>query len=399
MEYFKKCMIDNKVFSHPAFETLHDPQKNKEYIQTCVNIFDKLIKTDFNISFNELLKITATEYHNFAGQEFGIPRHSKDLDIIGPRYPGIDNSSKNPPFVQGFTALNKDHNFNIFNPLKIKSPYEYKKYSYYSQFFDYSNPNYLCKTLNTDCGYEFPNTDEAIQLQFPQEPFNTITTYKKLSEENKIKFVCCVKMNNIDLSSFWTIIPKNSKMQQIMSETLREYFYSKLNLDPNIAVYILHTNPQQFDAIEIEINNLYNMLEKDNPNNINIIAQIYWWLSQAMFYMRGSATISDIICRALLYKYNNMLLSRPVDDRIPDVEAIITPNPIEFINKYKEMFRQTLLKCDRPSSKLDRIPIKKTIQKPKHRILTHKKSRFGIIDKTVYPIHFDHKSNQYYYNK
>jgi len=396
MEELKQCMFRNKVFSHPALEILQN-EKNNEYITTCISIFDKLINTDFNIPFNELLKITATEYHNFAGEDFGIPRHNSFWNIIGPG----KNISVDKPFVPGITSLNKDHIVNLFNIFKFKSPYVHKKYSYYSQFFDYSNPNYLCTKLNTDCGYEFPITNESIKIDFPQESADVITTYKKLSEENKIKFVCCVKTNNINLSSFWTIIPKNSNIQNILNEVkhYQQYAYSRLNLDPNISVYILHTSPTHFNYILNEIDNLYNMLEKDNPNNLNIIAQIYWWLSQAMFYMRGSATISDIICRALLYKYNNMLLSRPVDDRIPDLEAIITPNPDEFINVYKSMFKITFLKCkiQSQSRQSNNIPLIKHIVKSKSKQSKFKR-RFGIINKKVYPVYFDNNYKKFYYN-
>lgn len=75
---------------------------------------------------------------------------------------------------------------------------------------------------------------------------------------------------------------------------------------------IAHTYPENLGAAKEHCMYLYDeifrLYVKDHPDHIrNLIAELHWWLAQAVFYKRGSASCSEIIVgSSILYEFGTL---------------------------------------------------------------------------------------------
>lgn len=156
----------------------------------------------------------------------------------------------------------------------------------------------------------------------------------------------------------YTINYKNIPLTSFYYE-LNDDLYNELNLIPihsrcltsdmNMYRAIYHTDPKNHPQILEKINKKYKKII-DNVNtplkynnylyheNLKLVRKIYWLLSHATLYERGSCAITEIFCNALLL-YISAPLNKPCNyfknkDCNTDIEAMLECNPNNFIDKF-----------------------------------------------------------------
>jgi Avirulence protein len=100
---------------------------------------------------------------------------------------------------------------------------------------------------------------------------------------------------------------------------------------------ILHTAPRHFPLIHSKLETIHNEILQttDKKQTINKLAEFYWWMSQACFFERGSAAISDWYLDALA-KTKGINIIGWKDGIDPNLEAILSPKE-EFIKNFKNL--------------------------------------------------------------
>ncbi len=116
-------------------------------------------------------------------------------------------------------------------------------------------------------------------------------------------------------------------------------------LSSNILLYksIIHTPPELHEYLLFkcldEIIKFNDNSEKSPIGKMDTIASIFWYLSHATLYERGSASVSEVICSALLTllygDFDNIIVfSGKKNITMLDIEAMILPKN-EFITYWK----------------------------------------------------------------
>ncbi|RXJ65863.1 hypothetical protein CRV08_14040 [Halarcobacter ebronensis] len=84
-------------------------------------------------------------------------------------------------------------------------------------------------------------------------------------------------------------------------------------------------------AINYKIEN-----QNDLDKLVGIVAQIHWWLSHSMPYLRGSAAISDMFTK-IIFQYHNIFTPFWKAGIASDLEAFCMPLE-EYIKNYQNLF-------------------------------------------------------------
>lgn len=111
------------------------------------------------------------------------------------------------------------------------------------------------------------------------------------------------------------------------------------------ALHWIHTIPDNIEEAVNHANVLFDkIMEIPKPTNkaeattlINKIGELHWWLAHACPFCRGSASISEMLVRALFVRFV-FRMSRLKVNTAPDCIALITPDVEEFVRKYKYLF-------------------------------------------------------------
>jgi hypothetical protein len=105
---------------------------------------------------------------------------------------------------------------------------------------------------------------------------------------------------------------------------------------PSSAPSWIHTNPAHINSLAQYINELIQkVLNKpigstDKKDLIYDIGYIHWFLAHTCIFSRGSAALTEMICKAL-FLFHGYEVSWIA---FPDCEALITPDPKEFAERY-----------------------------------------------------------------
>lgn len=171
--------------------------------------------------------------------------------------------------------------------------------------------------------------------------------------------------DNIPLTMFYY---ENDK---VLLENIEKYG-DKDFLSSNILIYksIIHTPPELHEYILS--NCVKEIIEFNNPINLNIkskennIASIFWFLSQATLYERGSASISEILCSAFLTILHGNLnyvikLNGKNENILLDVEAMIL-SKTDFINYWNENIHKFTKKINKKTEIEIQQPIRQSIK-------------------------------------
>ena len=194
-----------------------------------------------------------------------------------------------------FLFLNKDHE-SLITPIYIK-------YKHYDQ-----------KIKDLTVKYNGYTTNEPI--------------FKLLYKMNKQSFT--VIYNNIELTTFY--YENDSRVLKELEEIpIKDRFLSK---DINLYRAIYHTSTESHTHILNELSYLYNLILGDIDDKTNVIKKIYWLLSHATLYERGSAAITEMICSALFSTFNGKQIIKAKKGINLDIEAMISPTIDDFLLKW-----------------------------------------------------------------
>lgn len=310
---------------------------NKLYINSIKCIYNQIKLNNTNSKYNDcqyILYKTANERYNiesilnklfpylrldFNLEKFG--RSRSKFDIHGRKY--IAKTYDRKKFIPFNFLLNDDYDEPIYTPINIK----YKNYN--DKIKNICNNEGL--TYNISNIYKI---EPLLKLLYNSNPSCYNITYK-----------------NIQLTSFYY---ENS--DDLYNELKSINIHDRLlTTDMNMYRAIYHTNPIYHPQILNIINKKYKKIINNVNNsdysedlynkNLKLIKKIYWWLSHATFYERGSCAISEIFCNALLLYINNnthnntnfIYFKNRVFNNIlynTDIEAMLTSNPNAFVNDF-----------------------------------------------------------------
>ncbi|TXI42301.1 MAG: hypothetical protein E6Q59_00975 [Nitrosomonas sp.] len=122
--------------------------------------------------------------------------------------------------------------------------------------------------------------------------------------------------------------PTNPDMKWLFTE-----FTDKTVVCP--AVALLHTDAVNIPVLRSWCGKLFDQIcygEHSHEDLIKLIATLQWYLAHTMFYYRGSAAISEWLCRALF----NVKGYRIVWSQQPDLQALLRPNVDDYVKSYYE---------------------------------------------------------------
>lgn len=227
-----------------------------------------------------------------------------------------------------------------------------------------------------------------------EEPVVTPINIKYRDYNEHVKSIC-INNNNInellikepilkllhtDNAKGHTVMYKNIDLTSFYYE-LNDNLYDELNLismdnrilTTDIRMYraIYHTNPKNHIKILEKINIIYkkilNNVNNTNYNvhlynkNIKLVKKIYWWLSHATLYERGSCAITEIFCNALflfidINKEFKIFKNARTDHNTyynTDIEAMLISNPNTFINNFDTYIKFDIIPETGKYKKLD----------------------------------------------
>lgn len=260
-----------------------------------------------------------------------------------------------------FPYLRLDFNLEKFGRSRCKYDLHGRKFvkkEYNTSIYPKSKKNYIPFNFLLDGDYE--------------EPLLTPINIKYKIYKNKVKKICIDNSsNNIEtlfktepllklLHTYepksCTVIYKNIELTSFYYE-LNDDLYNELKLipihdrllttDQNMYRAIYHTNTKNHIQILDKVNKKYKKI-LDNVNsplynqdlyneNIKLVKKIFWWLSHATLYERGSCAITEIFCNALLLfidNNNNFMYFTNNTNNNTDIEAMLESNPNTFVNKF-----------------------------------------------------------------
>jgi hypothetical protein len=326
---------------------------NKLYINSIKYIYNQLKLANSSNKYKDcsfILKKTANERYNiecilnklfpylrldFNLEKFGRSRSKYDLH--GRNYVKMENNknsySKNKKKYIPFNFL-LDDNYEepILTPINVK----YKNYKDKVKEISINN--------NIDINILY-KTEPLLKFLYTYEPKGCTIIYKNI-ELTTFYYEC-----NDNLYNELKTIPIHDRL---------------LTTDQNMYRAIYHTNPKNHIKILQKINKKYNKIRDNinNPNynqdlyneNIKLVKKIYWWLSHATLYDRGSCAITEIFCNALFLfidintnfmyftnNYSNNNNYKPEFYYNTDIEAMLESNPNTFVDKFDTYIKFTEL--------------------------------------------------------
>lgn len=121
---------------------------------------------------------------------------------------------------------------------------------------------------------------------------------------------------------------------------------------------IYHTNTREFEYISKMIQNRLNDITKIDYNQyvtqdlilylFSVISEIYWYLSQATFFKRGSASITEMIVKYLILYINDKLALNYITDniyfyRLYDLKGIDLLALYNNLKEFKEKLKNIII--------------------------------------------------------
>ena len=203
-------------------------------------------------------------------------------------------------------------NINFYTPYKHMLESDFYDYHITPLFGKYKNYEDYVKNICTNYKTNTPN-DPTFNLLYPKK-----SLYYQMS------------YNHINLSAFYY------EMDDKLYTELKNANKLSESISTNVNMYraIYHTHPKFHDLILHNVN-----LELDRFFTTNIthnkqiicIKKIYWWLSHATLFDRGSCAITEIVCNALLIFVNKSSFFQITNSDIKlDIEAMLLNKPELF---------------------------------------------------------------------
>jgi hypothetical protein len=307
---------------------------NKLYINSIKYIYNQLKLANSSNKYKDcsfILKKTANERYNiecilnklfpYLRLDFNLEKFGRSRSVYdshGRKYVKKEYNKKN--YVPFNFLLDKNYEEPILTPINVK----YKNYS--------NKVKKICIDNNIDINILY-KTEPLLKLLYTYEPKGCTIIYKNL-ELTSFYY----EFNN-DLYNELKIIPMHDRV---------------LTTDQNMYRAIYHTNPKNHIQILDKINKKYNkiIVNINNPyyntdlynENVKLVKKIYWWLSHATLYDRGSCAITEIFCNALLlfinidknfvYFTNNTTKDNPELYYNTDIEAMLESNINTFVTNF-----------------------------------------------------------------
>jgi hypothetical protein len=336
-------------------------EKNKKYIYNI--LFNSSIKIIYNKLKNDVDKINDISkiLYLIANIRYKIelllsklfPKLDLDmnLDKFGRSRSKIGNHGKEYSIERGIIKkyyyipfeflIDSDYYEVLFTPIYIK----YNHYNDKIKKICLENDKFI-KTSNSHCFqydtnlYDKKNT----KILNKSEP-----AFCVLHKYENIGFTITYK--NIELTSFYYEL--NDKLYYELEKIPMSNRY--LSNDINMYRAIYHTNPKNhLDILKIInkkylqiINNITNIKNFTYEENLMLVKKIYWFLSHATLYERGSCAITEILCNSLLlfikpqesfYMKNNKFKEYKIfknkENINTDIEAMLEPDIEIFSNSF-----------------------------------------------------------------
>jgi hypothetical protein len=305
---------------------------NKLYINSIKYIYNQIKLHNTNIKYNDcqyILYKTANERYNiesilnklfpylrldFNLEKFG--RSRSKFDIHGRKY--IAKTYDKKKYIPFNFLLDDNYEEPILTPINVK----YKHYN--DKIKNICNNDYNIHNI-----YKI---EPLLKLLYNSNPSCYNITYKN------IQLTSFYYENNDDLYNELKTIPMHDRLLTTDMNMYRAIYHT----DPIYHPQILTIINKKYKKI---INNVNNINYNDNlyNKNLRLIKKIYWWLSHATLYERGSCAISEIFCNALLLYINNKKNSKFIyfDNRVfnnilynTDIEAMLISDPNIFVNNF-----------------------------------------------------------------
>lgn len=306
---YNKLYINSIKFIYNQIKLHNTNDKYKD----CLYLLYKTSKERYDIEciLNKLFPYLGLDFNL---EKFG--RSRSNFDPHGRKYIKKKYDKKN--YIPFNFLLNDDYEEPLITPINIKySSYKEKIKQICNNKYDI-NKLYISEPL--------------IKLLYTCDPTCHTIIYK-----------------DIELTSFYY-----ENNDNLYSELKSINVYNRLlSTDMNMYRAIYHTNPKNHKYILNIINKKYKKILKNvnsiNYNdelyieNIKLIKKIYWYLSHATLYDRGSCAITEIFCNALLlfisidkdyiYFKNKIDLESQLYYNT-DIEAMLISNPSIFVKNF-----------------------------------------------------------------
>lgn len=201
--------------------------------------------------------------------------------------------------------------------------------------------------------YKFIKTPNSYCFQYDTNIYDKKNTYNL--DKNEPVFHLLHKYENIGFSVNYKHIELTSFYYELSDKLYNELEKIPMNnrfLSNDINMYraIYHTNPKNHqDILRIVnkkylqiVNNVNNVENFTYEENLMLVKKIYWFLSHATLYERGSCAITEILCNSLLLfikpkkdiflnsKFKEFKIFKNKEKINTDIEAMLEPDPDKF---------------------------------------------------------------------
>ena len=309
---------------------------NKLYINSIKSIYNQIKLANTSNKYNDcvhFLKKTATERYNiesilnklfpYLRLDFNLEKFGRSRSIYdshGRKYVKREYNKKN--YIPFNFLLDTNYEEPILTPINVK----YKNYK--DKVKNKVKENYI---------------ENNIDILFKIEPLlKLLYTYEPKG--------CTVIYKNIELTSFYYEFNDNL-YNELKSIPMHDRL---LTTDQNMYRAIYHTNSKNHIQILDKVNKKYKKIiaNINHPSynmdlynkNVKLVKKIFWWLSHATLYDRGSCAITEIFCNALflfinidnnfVYFTNNTTKDNPKLYYNTDIEAMLESNPNTFVTNF-----------------------------------------------------------------
>lgn len=283
----KKFVSFGQVTPEHFFINMQGFQKNKTWGKFVVGLVSKFtpIILDEKTKFVPALKKIGKTYHNFYKKNYSQMSTNNPQSIVSKIFSYISATT--------FGKRNKRSSIHLMTYIAPNAKY--------GEYYDI----YMKKLENSANPYK-RKIKGNIYNHFKNREYEVYQAQNTLNNKN----IILTQISKINDKLILIHAPYESKMPMLQEakkhfEALKQYKNRELSND--------------------EINRIYEH-----------VGSIHWCISQSMPFVRGSATISDVICKSIFEKLNIQVT--PWRKGIsPDMEAFITPLD-KYSKKYKTLF-------------------------------------------------------------
>ena len=312
--------------------------KNKIYnilYKNSIKYIYNLLKSDINNDFNDISKILYIISNTRYKIELLLSKlfPTLDLDINLSKF----GRARSKLGTHGKKYINKEIKKQYYIPFEFLIKNEYQEVLYTPIYIKYKHYDNKIKSLCMDNLYMYKNNNITF-LDINEPVFKLLHKYENLG--------FCITYKNIELSAFYYELNDNL-YNELKNIPIGNRF---LSTDINLYRAIYHTNPKSHkDILEIinikylqiikNINDpIYNLNSNLYNKNLVLIKEIYWFLSHATLYERGSCAITEIFCNSLLILINKRNEISKIfvnkENINTDIEAMITSDPNNFVKLF-----------------------------------------------------------------